>query len=213
MDKLQASIKAYFYTKSKTSPNDIISIGLSKTLNEGMWKYLQQHNCFMEFLQNCKNDISEQIAITEQTINKVSFVIEIWDRNCDMEDMICKHIRATFYTSEGTYKEYNFDSKVLLSDFNIPAKVAVMGNMLIKLIREEETKYYNNRAKECLKLIGIFLFSLAVSYYFEEGLKMLIYTIILGVMITISWIIIELLYRIYRFIRKKNKDTDFTTTV
>lgn len=214
LNNLQASIKASFYTIKRTSPNhEIISIRLSKTLNKGIWEYLQQHNCFVEFLQNCKNDISKQLAITEQTINKVNIVIEIWDRNCDIDDMNCKHIRATFYTYEGTYKAYDFDLKILLSDFNTSAEVAVMGNILIKLIRKEEEKYYNNIAKECLKLIGIFMFSLAVSYYIEEGFKIFISTIILGVLVTILWIIIEQLSRIYKAIRKENKDTDFTITI
>lgn len=167
----------------------------------------------MEFLQNCMNDISKQIAITEQTIKNIDIKIEVWDRNCDVDEMNCKHIRVTFYTYEGTCKTYSFESKILLSDFNLPSQTALMGNMLIKQIREEEMKYYDKLKKTYLWFIGIFMFSLAVSYYIEEGVKILFSTIMLGILITILLIIIEQLCRIKRSVRKKNRNADFITTI
>lgn len=212
MKKLQFGIRAFFYTINRNSHNhNIISIRLSQSLNKGIWEFIKQNNCFMEFLQNCMDDTSRQIAITKQTISEVTVKVEIWDRNCDIDDMNCKRICVTFYTSEGTYKAYNFDTEILLSDFNIPAETAIMGNMLKELVRIEEVKYHNSIAKACLTFIGIFSFSWAVSYYFVEGGKVFILTIMLGMLITILWIIIEKLYLIKR--KKKKKNSDFIVNI
>lgn len=180
---------------------NIISIRLPQSLNKGIWEFIQQNSRFIEFMQNCMDDTSKQIAITKQTINEVTLKVEVWDTNCDIDEMNCKNICVTFYTSEGTYKKYSFDSKILLSDFNTPAETAIMGSLLIQLIRKEEVKHYNSISKFSFVFLGIFVFSWAVSYYFLEGVNVLLSTLTLGMLLALLWMIIESHHPI-----KKDKD-------
>ena len=153
-----------FRVKSFFHSDDSSPMRLSELLSKEIWRFIERNEKFQDFIVNCLNSIEKQIAKTGQHVSDACVTINLFDRNCDVDQMVCKDISVVFHSAEGTYKSYEFEDEVYLSDFNLPVDLAKSGVLLMDLIKKEYSKNTDWVVDLCFLFFCLSCLALALTF-------------------------------------------------